>query len=390
MCGSSKFSNPFRLVDSPFEDAIQPTKMLASSLPAFPLGFSQCLTCGHLYLRHFKSSFGLRTEVSQSVFSPGLDETMGYVVDSLVAFCGLKPGAFVLDVGSHAGSLVSMFTQKGMKALGIDSASLNPSKIPGNSGSYHEDSYGRKPRLVTLHHVLANQIDPRGFLSAAASLVSDGAFVSLITGYHPDQFRASMFDWIYHEHLSYFNATDLIALLRPLGLVVRSASRLAYKGGSLHLVLEKESVGSTPHASTFSSLVAWERWARASIDSDCARLSELVEANANAVQELLKRFPADSRLVGYGSSHSTTTLASNLGLSPHLSWIVDDDASRHGFFSPLGALEIRHPQTLVDSRAVPVLLAWQHDWRIFERLRELGYRGEILRVMPDVSIEAVD
>lgn len=375
-------------LDAPLEDALQPSARLARELESFPLELSCCSTCGHVYLRHFVASLGAKQVGTSPATSPGLDETMGLVVDFLSYSCNLSSGSVVIDLGSHAGSIVSMFQKRGVDAFALELGSGNLKDF--SIGQPSVEGLGRSATLITMHHVLANQTDPRGFLATAASMVEEGAFISIITGYHPDQFRASMFDWVYHEHLSYFTATDLLKLLDELGLTVRSALRLAYKGGALHLLVEKVGGQNVQHASTFSSLVAWERWASKSIAADFSRLAELIVANRNRVRELVCCLPSDTRLVGYGSSHSTSTLAHNLGLTPHLKWLVDDDVARHGLYSPLGALEIRHPKTLLDSGAVPVLLAWQHDWRLLDRLRSLGYRGEALCVMPDVQFVDID
>jgi hypothetical protein len=133
------------------------------------------------------------------------------------------------------------------------------------------------------------------------------------------------------------------------------------------------------HSSTFDSLLAWEEWSQLATDDSIHNLQQRVARNKLAFES--ERINSD-KFIGYGSSHSTTTHIINFGLEDRLSWLVDDNPQRHGLYSPSTGLEIKSPLSLVESELPILILAWQHDWRILERVKKLRYTGMAYALLP--------
>lgn len=396
VCGDLDSDTVLELVDAPLEDALQESEGTAKGLVRSPMTLQRCKTCRHVFLPvapQPDSSYA--SYQFQSSKSPGLLDVMKEVSEKVWSLAKGQLRDLVLDIGSNDGALLALYKGLGADVLGVE-PSAEQAELSNNRGLPTIQAYfsaelikdslaGRVPKIVCLHNVLANIEFPAAFLRDVGEVMDDKTLVSLVTGYHPDQFLAGMFDWIYHEHLSYFCAADISALARAAGLVVKSVCRIPYKGGSLHVVLQK-AAASNQDVDSLGSLLAWERWAGVNSDSVFGRLQNLVSRNTVDVAEKVRDLLVRHELVGYGSSHSTTTLLLNLHLEDSLSWLVDDNPNRHGLYSPGTGLEIRPPDSVLESDTVVLILAWQHDWRIIGRLKELGYRGQVLRIMPKVEL----
>ena len=400
VCSSTDSVTGLKLSESPLEDSLQASQAAAAQLTRYPMELMRCLRCNHLYLSDVvEPDLSYANYFFSSSRSPGLQETMERIADILLSICELKAGDSVLDIGSNDGSLLKIFRSRGHSVLGIEPSQLQSEKanadgIPTINAYFSAEKITQyrpefSPKLTTIHNVLANLENFQEFLDGVCAVMDEDAFLSIVTGYHPDQFQASMFDWIYHEHLSYFSGADFEKLLDSKGLVVRLATRLAYKGGSLHLIVQKVTGPEDRHSSSFAALVAWERWSKVAEGGVLTILEHKIRMNREKLRDLRPAL-GSSKLVGFGCSHSTTTLAINMGIEKELAWLVDDNPDRHGLFSPIGGLEIRPPDSILEVGAIPVILAWQHDWRIIERLRTLGFRGNILRVMPEVVLAPIE
>ena len=60
-----------------------------------------------------------------------------------------------------------------------------------------------------------------------AMLAPDGV-ISVVTGYHPDQFAVNMFDYINHDHLSYFSVSSAVQLAETSGLGITGAESVGH------------------------------------------------------------------------------------------------------------------------------------------------------------------
>ena len=59
------------------------------------------------------------------------------------------------------------------------------------------------------------------------------------TGYYPDQFKKKMFDYIYHEHFSYFSIHSLKFLFKKHNMYISQIVRKNPKAALLEFLLEK-------------------------------------------------------------------------------------------------------------------------------------------------------
>jgi hypothetical protein len=194
-----------------------------------------------------------------------------------------------------------------------------------------------------------------------------------------------MFDFIYHEHVSYFTCQDFINLGEKYGLVLIDAQRIGLKGGSLRAIFRKE----TAHGSIngeVGRLVHFENWLNVSSANWFSDVHQQIKQAQQQTHNFLDQVGA-TRIVGYGVSHSVTTLIYQFGLDNRIEVLTDDNSRRQNKFAPGSGLSVISPQKIIeDGFDTVIIMAWQHDALIINRLKEIGFSGSIIQPLPRASL----
>jgi hypothetical protein len=297
----------------------------------------------------------------------------------------------VIDIGANDGSYLNLFRTLGYQCLGIEPSPqcerMQSLGIPYINSYFNTDCANTflesrdqsvKTSFITVNNTIANLPDLSIFFENVTRIMDTETVFSIITGYHLDQFAAGMFDYVYHEHLSYFTLGDFQTLANQFGLTIVAARKTSLKGGSIQIAFKKKSEFSDSSNNIVSNMLMWENWVLKNNGDYFQNLRMNLDSHFTKNQ-LNGRYSRDSskKLVGYGMSHSVTTLIYQMQLESVLLFLVDDNPSRHGLFAPGTGLEVREPASLLDGDYDVIILAWQHDSRIMNRLNELGFAGTI-------------
>ena len=117
-----------------------------------------------------------------------------------------------------------------------------------------------------------------------------------------------------------------------------------------------------------------------------ARAIDGIKARLDA---LLGDLRAQGKIIaGYGASATVTTLVYHFGLGPALSFIVDDNLSKQGLFSPGLHIPVLSPQMLYERKPDYVLiLAWRFSELIIKRHQAfLQQGGRLIVPLPKPEI----
>jgi SAM-dependent methyltransferase len=315
---------------------------------------------------------------------------------SLIAELEIGAGSLVVDVGSNDGTGLVPFRDAGMRVAGIE-PSNGPARAASERGiptvnSFLDDEsvtavldgHGAAS-LVCANYVAANVPDPVAFLSSMRSLLAPGGAVSIVTGYHPDQFAVNMFEYVNHDHLTYMSVASVDSIAELAGLRLVSARRVEHKGGSIHLLLRPVNAGAVADES-IAQLRQREAWMGIDAPAYFTETAGRIEAIGAAVRSLLQQV-AGARIAGVGASISTTHLLHQFSIGPVVERLFDDDPNKTGRFSPGFGIEVGRLDDLGSGGwDVAVLLAWQHSSKLLSRIRETGFRGKVLIPLPRPEI----
>lgn len=278
---------------------------------------------------------------------------------------------------------MASFKRLDMQVLGVEPATAtaqlaNDHGLPTINDFFTErvatqitQEYG-SAQVVTANYMYANVDDVISFTKAVARLLApDGIFV-VETGYHPEQMKINMFDYIYHEHFSYFTVDTLKSIFSKCGLELIQAIKTKPKGGSIQVVAQLSGKQRTVSSSIKELIAEESELGMRRIETYHRFGEELQRIKANLLDTLRDLKSKGQRIIGFGASHSTTTLMYHFKLAPYLDYLVNDNVLKNGTFSPGHHIPV-YPSTRLyeENSAYVLVLAWQHQTSIIEKHKAL-------------------
>lgn len=391
----SPITELWNLGPAPYGDLFSPTIDAAKKNNLYPFRLGSCSQCGLLQLcdktdlRKQYDDYLYLTQVTNN-----LVDFYSQICERLITEYKLTTTDFILDIGGNDGSFLSNFRKHGFsKLLSVDpakSAQIESEKkkiavfreyFDSSSVNKILMNFGR-PRLISINYTFANIENLAEFCDNLYNLMDSNTLVSICTGYHPDQFSIGMFDYIGHDHLAYLTLADFDYLARIFSLVIVAASRHEHKGGSLQVVLaKKESQYKEGH--TVRQLRQREFFMGIKDKKYIEGFKAQVNKNRRIAKQKLLKVREKKNVIAIGASISTTYLTNYFGLGKFYTALLDDDRQKIGKFSPYFAKPVYPLESILQFANSDVLiLAWQHTFKLLERLKELKFKGKVHLILP--------
>jgi hypothetical protein len=385
------------LAPTPLGDRLSDTREKACALPKYALDLALCKQCGHAFLPLVVSpDESYNDYFFETSDSPGLSASMRQLAHQLWQNRSDQVSSYVLDIGSNDGTWLQHFKSLGANVLGIEPSPRHAKEatergvetINGYFSTQSASEIRKKfgsPSLITANFVTANVPNLNDFFQGMKDLSDDNTTISILTGYHPDQFRVNMFDFIYHEHVSYFTCQDFINLGEKFGLDLVQIHRIGLKGGSIQAIFRTKSSRSAVSGEV-GRLTQYENWLGIRSLDWYSTLRERIQQSQLLTHKLLDKVEA-KKIAGYGVSHSVTTLIHQFDLVERIHAVTDDNARRQGKFAPGSGLNVVNPQSVIEQNFdTVIIMAWQHDVLIKKRLLEIGFAGSVVQPLPRASL----
>ena len=402
VCGSDEIETILKLNDTPLEDQFVDELNKQREQKALPLELAICKQCGYVHLPYIINPEESYVDyLYKSGVTPGLRLHYDEYAKDIVENYNIEKESLVVDLGSNDGSMLASFKRQGMNVVGVEPANLiadyaNQSGIKTINDYFSNEvvskiisGYG-KADVITANYMFANIDDIVNFTKSVETLLSeDGVFV-VETGYHLEQFKIKMFDYIYHEHFSYFTVGTLSYLFDQCGLKIIDVQKTKPKGGSIRVVTQKQdglretlpSVGMIIDGEKESNIYEIEMYREFS--------NSLQELKADLIELLKSIKDKGQSIVAFGASHSTTTLIYHFELSDYFDYIVDDNKAKHGLYSPgLHIPVFPTDRMYVDRPDYILILAWQHKLSITKKHKLIIEKGSTF-IVPLPKIEIID
>jgi len=384
----------------PANDLVTPDR-LNEKQDSFPLEVYQCSDCGHAQLldivdperlfRHY-----LYVSGTSPVFVRHLRDYARWSIEKYK----VSAGSLIVEIASNDGTLLKYFQEKGMSILGIDPAE-NLAKAATKAGietlpEFFSVELAKKikhergaAKVVAANNVFAHADDLAGFADGVRELLADDGVFILEVSYLVDVFEKTLFDTIYHEHVSYHTVGPLRGFFPRHGLELIDVLRVDSQGGSIRCVAQLAG-GPWPQCDSVEELIDLEKRLGLNDTSAMKSYARQVDGLKKDLRELLGELESQGKTVaGFGAPAKATTLMHYFGLgADDLDFIVDENPLKQGLFTPGTLVPIVAPDALsLKKPDYTLVLAWNFADNIVERYK--GYSdagGKFIVPIPKVVV----
>jgi SAM-dependent methyltransferase len=322
--------------------------------------------------------------------------------EAMLALTGMRPGSQVIEIGSNDGTLLRFFQQAGMRVLGIDPARRIAEEATRRGIETRPEFFdvavaralkreGWTASLIAANNVFAHADDLHAIADGVAHLLApDGLFVFEVS-YLLDVVEKTLFDTIYHEHVSYHTVKPLAAFFERHGMELVDAVRVDSHGGSLRGIAKKRG-GPRPRQPSVAGLIEAEAARGLHGPEAYRRFSRQIDERKRELTELLLGLARDRRrIAGFGAPAKATTLMFHFGLGAEtLEYVIDDSPLKQGLYTPGHHIPVVPSSYLYDAARRPdyaLILAWNFADSIMgkhARFREHG--GRFIVPLPTVAV----
>ena len=390
-CGSEKLKLVLDLNEQPLANSFK--KTAEEDEPTFPLCLNICEDCTHLQLSHavnpdllFKNYLYVSgtSQTLRDYFDWFAKETLTYAPDAKT----------VLDIACNDGSQLNSFKALGLKTYGVDPAeNLHPLSNANHEVvcDYFTDKYNyhyksKNLDIITAQNVFAHNSYPLEFLEQCKEVMSDTSVLFIQTS-QADMIRNNEFDTIYHEHLSFFNASSMSALAKRAGLHLIDIRKTPIHGNSYMFVFKK----TAEDTSKVDAVLTEERALGLQDMNTYLAYSDRAATIVEDLKQTIMHYRTlDYLIVGYGAAAKGNTLL-NFG-EIHLDYIIDDNPLKQGLYSPgmsTPVVPIAKLDEYTETKVAFVPLAWNFFTEIRKNIKNKRDReGDVfIKYFPTISVE---
>lgn len=306
----------------------------------------------------------------------------------------LRPGDFVVDIGSNDGVLLAAFKRLGLRVLGVeptDTAKIAQAEGIETLQEFFDSSVAKAivteygtPRLVTMTNVFAHMGGLDEVCRGLSILLGKHGVLSVENHYLLDVLEKTQFDTIYHEHIRTYSLRALNFLFPQFGMDIFRAERVGRYGGNIRVWVCRK--GERERYPEVNALLQEE------IDKGLFNMSswrsfrDRIMRNRSLCMEFLFNLQRRGQTIaGVSAPGRCSTLVNFYGITPDLLPYLGElpGSLKIGKYLPGKHIPIVSNNRIVKEQPDYVLLmAWHYADVIVERLAREGVRSRPIVPLP--------
>jgi len=309
--------------------------------------------------------------------------------------------SLIVDIGSNDGTLLRFFKNKGYKVLGIDPAKKIAQAATKNGietlsnffnlelSSFVQKKYGTAS-IITANNVFAHIDDLNTFVKNIKNLLSPSGIFVFEVSYLVDVIEKTLFDMIYHEHLSYHTVKPLIPFFEKNELELIEALRVNVHGGSLRGIVQHKG-GPYPVTDSVEKCISLEEKMKMGKAKTYHEFGSNITKQKEKLRSLLLEIKSEGKkIAGFGAPAKATTLMYHFGInSENIDFIVDDNPLKQDLFSPGMHIPVVSSNWIYDKKPdYLIILAWNFADPIMKKhsaFHEAG--GKFIIPLPELVVK---
>ena len=340
----------------------------------YDLNLCLCSDCGFVQIDTVVDPETIyRDYIYVTTSSSGLEKHFKNYSAEVCELLNLHNSKLTVDIGSNDGTLLKFFKEHGHNVLGVDpsiEAAHRASEIgvPTLQEFFNlslaktiKNDYGTAD-LITINNLFANVDDLKSFLDGIDSLLGQDGVLVIESSYLVDMIQNMVFDFIYHEHLSYFSIQPLILFFKKFGMHLIRIQHIETKGGSLRYFWAREN----------------SKWG---ID---ASVKKMLSNEIKIIQKKDLFYNFENRINSV-KEQMINFLDQHFGLDKYLTYLVDDNPDKINTFSPGYHIPVFGSEKIKNSEPdIIIILAWRLKDEIIKRI---SYDSSIVVLpLPELKI----
>ncbi len=401
LCGDPRVNNVFKLKSTPPANAFRKKKDIQKKQIKYPLNLLLCEHCGHTQLQEILDP---KTLFENYVYVSGT--SMSFVrhfekyANQVISKYRLKRNSLIVEIGSNDGTLLRFFKNKKNRVIGVDPAK-SIAKIANQNGietipAFFNDKISKKilnqegfASIIIANNVYAHVDDLKSLTISIRDLLhKNGVFIFEVS-YLVDVYKKTLFDTIYHEHLSYHTVKPLINFFQSLDMVLFDVERIDTHGGSIRCHVQKD-IGTKKMKKSVQNILQIEKKSKIFRPTTFHKLSKSIEYLRNDLNTLIKNIRRKGlKIAGFGAPAKATTLMHHFNIKlQDIEYIVDDSPLKQGLYTPGYNIPVVSSKQLTKEPVdFLLILAWNFSNSIIEKHKDFSRDGgKFIVPLPELKV----
>ena len=295
----------------------------------------------------------------------------------------------VVEMGCNDGVLIRPLQKKGFKVIGIDPSHTVKKCIEDGFTIYNTYFNEKIADVITSEHgkcdfflssnSFAHIHEMGSIMNGIKALLVENGLAIIEVHYSKLIIDELQFDFIYHEHMSYYNVTSFYNIAKIYNMSLERVEFINIHGTSIRIFLRNTQ--NLELSNTIKEIINKEDYLY-----DMNTYSMFDTKLQNWKTDMLKILNQYSgkKIYGYGSSGRTNIILRFLDLK--LDELIDDAPSKIGTYSPIYHNKIISSQIILDSPPdLLIIFAWTYKDDILNNIKKI-YKGTFLIPLPVIQL----
>ncbi len=378
LCKSNEITNIHKYKKSPLCDEFLGKK---NKQFFYPLNLQKCTKCNFVQIDTVvepKKIYDNYLYLSKS--SSGLSDHFKEYSKQIIKYLNIKKPIKVLDIGSNDGVLLKHFKKEKHDVYGVEpfkEASIEANKKNIKTiNSYFDtslvNSFKKKfgqVDLICINNLYANVDNLDDFTSNCADLLKNDGYIIIESSYLFDMLKKNIFDFVYHEHLSYISIIPLRKYLKNFGFSLMDLQASNSKGGSLRYIFKK-SLKKNKLSTRVTNLINKET-------RNYKNFVKLINNYKKNILELRNQFDnffkinKGKTIAAFGASATSTTFLTEIDIGHKIKFFIDENPSKINKYSPGYSIKVINLQDIKKYEIdIIIILAWRFAPQIIKKIEK--------------------
>lgn len=300
----------------------------------------------------------------------------------------------ILEIGCNDGVFINNFSGKNYNIIGIDPSktilNITLDDIIKYNTFFNEESandilnkYGKQEIIVSCN-CLAHINNMYDIYSNIKNILDDNGIFIIEIHYLKNIIDNLNFDFIYHEHMSYYSINTLIQICKNHDFYIEDIEFINTHGGSIRAFIRHKITNNYYNTKIQEYIIKENEYKEKLVNL----FDNLYIWKKNILSEI-KNVQNENLLVGYGASGRTNMIINYL--STKFDIILDDSINKINSYIPYYHTKIENSEYIYKNNDIKVILilAWTYTDSIIKKHIEFIKNGGIfIKILP--SIERID